>query len=181
VVRRDVGASRTGSTVSIMSGPEPFCDDFVIRVARPGQEQAVLDLLAEAAAWLRGRGIRQWPARFPAHSVRTRIDAGEALPVERAHCPVATLAVAEDDTELWGSGAGAGLLHLQARGRTRRERCWSRLPGHRLGCRSCDRTGSAVRAIGHRQRQPRTTALLRASGFQTCRGSTTCAVAHEPL
>jgi GNAT superfamily N-acetyltransferase len=89
----------------ILSDPEPLFDDVLIRAAQPGQEQTVLDLLAEAAAWLQSRGIPQWPARFPADSVQTQIDAGEALLVERDHHPIATLAVAEDDTELWGSGA----------------------------------------------------------------------------
>ncbi|SFI65508.1 Ribosomal protein S18 acetylase RimI [Amycolatopsis regifaucium] len=63
----------------------------------------MLDLLAEAAAWLRGRGIVQWPERFPANSVQAQIVAGEALLVEEARQPLATLVVAEDDTELWGS------------------------------------------------------------------------------
>lgn len=62
----------------------------------------MLDLLAEAAAWLRGRGIEQWPVRFPASSVQAHIVGREALLVEQAGDPVATLAVADDDTELWG-------------------------------------------------------------------------------
>ncbi|GAA3436322.1 hypothetical protein GCM10018954_059310 [Kutzneria kofuensis] len=36
----------------------------------------MLDLLAGAASWLRGRGIEQWPERFPMESVRDQI-AGE--------------------------------------------------------------------------------------------------------
>ncbi len=63
----------------------------------------MLDLLAEAAAWLRGRGIEQWPSRFPTNSVRAQIAAGEALLVEELRHPTATLAVAEEDSELWGS------------------------------------------------------------------------------
>jgi GNAT superfamily N-acetyltransferase len=86
----------------ILSQPEPLFDDVLIRAARPGEEDIVLDLLAEAAAWLHGRGIEQWPARFPTSSVQAQIAVGEALLVGEAH-PLATLAVAEDDSELWGA------------------------------------------------------------------------------
>lgn len=86
----------------ILATPESLLDDVLIRPARPGEDVVVLDLLAEAAAWLRGRGITQWPSRFPASSVRAQIEAGEALLLENATQPIGTLAVAEDDTELWG-------------------------------------------------------------------------------
>jgi ribosomal protein S18 acetylase RimI-like enzyme len=88
--------------MAILSQPEPLFAGVLIRPARPGEEAVVLDLLAEAAAWLRGRGVAQWPARFPADSVQAQIAAGEALLVEEAQQPVATAAVAEDDAELWG-------------------------------------------------------------------------------
>ena len=81
----------------ICAEPEVLADDVLIRPARPGEEEVVLDVLAEAAAWLRGRGIAQWPARFPVESVRAQIVAGQALLVGDA---VATLAVTEDD-DLW--------------------------------------------------------------------------------
>lgn len=38
--------------------------DISIEVAVPGELQAVLSLLDDAAAWLRKRGIDQWPASF---------------------------------------------------------------------------------------------------------------------
>lgn len=38
--------------------------EVTIGVARPDELSAVLALLDEAAAWLRGRGIDQWPATF---------------------------------------------------------------------------------------------------------------------
>lgn len=89
--------------MAILAHPETLFDDVVVRPAQPGEEDTVLDLLSEAAAWLRGRGIEQWPVRFPSDTVEAQIAAGEALLVDHAHRPVATLAVAEDDTELWGS------------------------------------------------------------------------------
>lgn len=89
--------------MAILSRPEPLSGDVLIRPARPGEEDLVLDLLAEAAAWLQGKGIAQWPARFPRGSVEAQIAAGEALLV--GEDPVATLAVAEEDRELWGADA----------------------------------------------------------------------------
>ena len=71
-----------------------------IRTALPGDEDAVLDLLAGAASWLRERGIEQWPERFPAESVRDQIAAGEALVVGKP--AVATVVVSASEPELWG-------------------------------------------------------------------------------
>jgi hypothetical protein len=45
--------------MAILSHPEPLFDEALIRPAQPGEEDIVLDLLAEAAAWLHGRGIAQ--------------------------------------------------------------------------------------------------------------------------
>ncbi|MFE6613585.1 GNAT family N-acetyltransferase [Amycolatopsis sp. NPDC057786] len=86
----------------ILTGPEPLTPEFTVRPARPGEEDAVLDLLAEAAAWLAGRGIHQWPRRFPRESVRRQIQAGEALLVIGRGRPMATCVVTEADPELWG-------------------------------------------------------------------------------
>lgn len=88
--------------MALLFEPEALFDDVLVRRARPGEEDVVLDLLAEAAAWLRGRGIAQWPPRFPASSVSAQIAAGEALLVEDTQ-PIATLAVTDEDTELWGA------------------------------------------------------------------------------
>jgi ribosomal protein S18 acetylase RimI-like enzyme len=92
--------------MAILSRPEPLFDDVVIRPAQPGDEDIVLNLLAEAAAWLLDRGIAQWPQRFPTNSVQRQIAAGEALLVDREPHPIATVAVAEEDSELWGTGTG---------------------------------------------------------------------------
>ncbi|EME58716.1 GNAT family N-acetyltransferase [Amycolatopsis decaplanina] len=86
----------------ILTGPEPLTPETTIRPARPGEEDAVLDLLAEAAAWLAGRGIHQWPQRFPRESVRHQIQVGEALLIIGRREPIATCVVTEADPELWG-------------------------------------------------------------------------------
>lgn len=62
----------------------------------------MLDVLADAAAWLRRHGIAQWPARFPIDSVTRQIAAGQALLVEGDRQPIATVAVADSDAQLWG-------------------------------------------------------------------------------
>ncbi|MFI6302344.1 GNAT family N-acetyltransferase [Amycolatopsis thailandensis] len=86
----------------IIAGPEPLTPDATIRPARPDEEDAVLDLLAEAAAWLTGRGIRQWPRRFPRESVNRQIALGEALLITRHGKPIATCVVTEAEPDLWG-------------------------------------------------------------------------------
>jgi GNAT superfamily N-acetyltransferase len=91
--------------MAILSNAEPLFDNVLIRPAQPGEEDIVLDLLAEASAWLRDRGITQWPRRFPAQSVQAQIATAEALLVGDDHHPIATLSVADDDTELWGAGS----------------------------------------------------------------------------
>lgn len=87
--------------MTVITSPEPLLGHLAIRPARPGEEDVVLDLLAEAAAWLRGRGITQWPTRFPMSSVHAQIAGGEVLLVGEE--PIAILAVADEDTELWGA------------------------------------------------------------------------------
>jgi len=86
----------------IITNPEPLTPDATIRPARPGEEEAVLDVLAEAAAWLTGRGIRQWPQRFPWESVNHQIELGEALLITRYDKPIATCVVTEAEPDLWG-------------------------------------------------------------------------------
>ncbi len=86
----------------IITGSEPLTPDTTIRPAEPGEENTVLDLLAEAAAWLAGRGIRQWPPRFPRESVQRPIEAGEALLITEHGRPVATCVVTETDPDFWG-------------------------------------------------------------------------------
>jgi RimJ/RimL family protein N-acetyltransferase len=91
--------------VAILSRPEVLFGGVLIRPALSGEEDVVLDVLAEAAAWLRGRGIDQWPRRFPADSVRAQIAAGQALLVDEAGQPIATVVVSDEDRELWATDA----------------------------------------------------------------------------
>ncbi|WP_214413021.1 GNAT family N-acetyltransferase [Sphaerisporangium fuscum] len=73
----------------------------------------VLTLLAETAAWLNGRGIRQWPAGgFPASRIEPLIAEGnlyvlddESQAGEEGSAPAATLTLDEHaDPEFWRRG-----------------------------------------------------------------------------
>lgn len=86
----------------------------------------MLELLADAAAWLRARGIDQWPERFDPDWVLPAIERGEAWLVEADGEILATLVVQWDDPIFWaGFPADAGYLHRLA----------VRRPGTGLGAR----------------------------------------------
>jgi hypothetical protein len=83
--------------------------------ARPDEIDVVLAVLAEAAGWLRGRGIEQWPDRFPADWVMPAIDRGETWLAEVDGEFFGTLVVQWDDPIFWaGYQAAAGYLHRLA-------------------------------------------------------------------
>jgi hypothetical protein len=83
-------------------------------LAAPGQATEVLAVLDEAAAWLRGRGVRQWPPRFEPSWVEGAVERGEtwlAMAGERVSGTV-TLDVSDP---VWDGVPGAALyLHRMA-------------------------------------------------------------------
>jgi RimJ/RimL family protein N-acetyltransferase len=86
-----------------------------IRPARTDEIDAVLRLLAESAAWLRSRGIDQWPARFESDWVLPAIERGETWVAERDGEVVGSLVVQWEDPIFWaGYPADAGYLHRVA-------------------------------------------------------------------
>lgn len=75
----------------------------------------VLDLLAEAAAWLGARGVEQWPDRFERGWVMPAIERGETWLAEVDGEVVGSLVVQRDDPMFWpGSPMDAGYLHRLA-------------------------------------------------------------------
>lgn len=75
----------------------------------------MLAVLAEAAAWLRARGVEQWPDRFPVEWVLPAIEAGETWLAELDGEIVGTLVVQWDDSFFWGGyPSDAGYLHRLA-------------------------------------------------------------------
>lgn len=90
-----------------------------VRPARPDEINVVLDLLADAAAWLRARGVDQWPERFDASWVMPALERGDTwLAVHERQDEdevVATLVVEWEDELCWaGYPADAGYLHRLA-------------------------------------------------------------------
>ena len=75
----------------------------------------MLAVLADAAAWLRARGVDQWPDRFSTDWVMPAIEAGETWLAEANGEAVGTLVVQWDDPLFWaGYPNDAGYLHRLA-------------------------------------------------------------------
>jgi GNAT superfamily N-acetyltransferase len=86
-----------------------------IRPARPEEIEAVLDVLADAAGWLREREIDQWPERFDRDWVMPAIERGETWLAERDGEVVGSLVVQWEDPMFWaGYPNDAGYLHRLA-------------------------------------------------------------------
>ena len=83
--------------------------------ARADDIEVVLAVLADAARWLRERGVEQWPDRFPVEWVMPAIERGETWLAEVDGETVGTLVVQWDDPTFWaGYPADAGYLHRLA-------------------------------------------------------------------
>ena len=86
-----------------------------VRRARPDEIEAVIAVLADAAAWLRARAVEQWLDRFPTEWVLPAIEAGETWLAELDGQIVGTLVVQWDDPLFWaGYPPDAGYLHRLA-------------------------------------------------------------------
>jgi GNAT superfamily N-acetyltransferase len=86
--------------------------------ATPDQAADVLSLLDEAAAWLRARGISQWPERFEPVWVRGAISRGETWLV-RVDGTVSGTVTLDWSDRVWADvGGDAAYLHRMAVRRT---------------------------------------------------------------
>ncbi len=86
------------------------------RRASSADANAVLEILDEAAAWLRARGVQQWPVRFERDWIMSSIEAGETWLFSHPGCAdlVATVTLDYNDP-LWSDQpALAGYLHRLA-------------------------------------------------------------------
>jgi ribosomal protein S18 acetylase RimI-like enzyme len=103
----------------------------------------VLDVLAEAAAWLRERGIEQWPSRFPRAQIVESIGRGETYLVHEGDSTVATFALQWEDPLFWGDRPpDGGYVHRVAVVRA--------FAGRGLGARIVDWAAEQVAARGRR-------------------------------
>lgn len=112
-----------------------------LTVTRATEEQIPLvsALLTEAADWLAGRGVDQWPYPFPERIVRTSVRRRDTYLAWRDGDPVGTLAIYWQDTRFWGDRPpDAGYVHRLAVARAAR--------GTELGARLLDWAGELVAA-----------------------------------
>jgi ribosomal protein S18 acetylase RimI-like enzyme len=85
-----------------------------IRPAGSEDVNAVGDVLAEVSAWLLGKGIRQWPARFPAEFLLGLVERGELYVAVNGGEIVGTVTLQWSDPPFWGERADAGFVHRLA-------------------------------------------------------------------
>ena len=79
--------------------------------ARSDDAGAVRALVDEAAEWLSARGIRQWtPGSFGEIAIAAGIAHGEVYVVRAGADLAATLALVDEDPEVWGPGDGTALV-----------------------------------------------------------------------
>ena len=118
------------------SGPLRF------RVAHLDDLPQVLDILSEAAAWAKARGVeRWWAVPFPSAWVQSGIERGEVVVVEQASRVIGTLTLSREDRRMWGDQPPvAGYLHRIA---LRRE-----LSHQGLGRQMIEWAGAEVRSWG---------------------------------
>ena len=118
---------------------------LTIRTARTEDLPAIAQLLDEAGNWMRNHGITdQWPVRFPASDLETRVERGE-LHIAYDHAtPVGTFALDHHaDPEFWHDdpdGTVAGYLHRLAVARSH--------AGHGIGARLVDHASRLVADSG---------------------------------
>jgi GNAT superfamily N-acetyltransferase len=85
-----------------------------VRSAALEDVDAVADILAEVSAWLRGKGIKQWPARFPADFFHGYVRREELYVATVEGAIVGTVTLQWLDPPFWGDRQDAGFVHRLA-------------------------------------------------------------------
>jgi ribosomal protein S18 acetylase RimI-like enzyme len=88
-----------------------------VRVEQASAEELgeVVAVLSEAAAWLRARGIEQWPHPFPADWVEPSIERGETYLAREGEAVIGTITLRWEDPVFWGEQPPvAGYVHAIA-------------------------------------------------------------------
>lgn len=83
----------------------------VVRRAEPDDLEEAIDILAECSAWLRTRGIVQWPDRFRPDLLLPALRAGDLYVVDDRSSLVATVTLQWSDSMFWGDRTDAGFIH----------------------------------------------------------------------
>jgi GNAT superfamily N-acetyltransferase len=85
---------------------------MMVTRARAEEVDEVVAVLSEAAAWLRSRGIDQWPDPYPASWVAPSVERGETHLVRENGAVVGTITLRWADRAFWGEQpAVAGYVH----------------------------------------------------------------------
>lgn len=74
----------------------------------------IVTILAEASAWLLGRGIRQWPGQFPQELLVQSVANGELFVVLQDGQTAGTVTLQWADPMFWGDRSDAGFVHRLA-------------------------------------------------------------------
>ena len=74
----------------------------------------MIDVLAEASAWLRSIGIQQWPMRFSEELMSATAGAGGLHVAVESTRVVGTVTLQWSDPLFWGDRADAGFFHRLA-------------------------------------------------------------------
>lgn len=121
------GAWRNSLTYSILApewrpptwlATEPGSnEEIVIRQAANDHVGEIVEILSEAAGWLAGRGIDQWPTPFPDAVVADGVSTGVVYLAYRSVLPVATITLQWSDPAFWpdqGDDDAAAYVHRLA-------------------------------------------------------------------
>ena len=103
----------------------------------------MLDLLAEAAEWMRARRYENWPERFPRALIAGNAERSELYVVEQGAATVATLTLQWSDEFFWGAEGADGAAGYVHRLTVRRAHA-----GGGLGYRLLDWADEQIRAAG---------------------------------
>ena len=83
-----------------------------VKRAGAGEVDKVVAVLSEAAAWLRSRGIEQWPDPYPAEWVAASVERGETYLARENGTVVGTVTLRWTDRAFWGEQPPvAGYVH----------------------------------------------------------------------
>lgn len=86
-----------------------------IRPAAASEVPAVIDVLADASAWLASRGIDQWPKRFSDSFISATAERGDLyVAVEEPEVVGGTITLQWSDPMFWAERCDAGFFHRLA-------------------------------------------------------------------